>query len=225
MTWTSLCFGAAHAAYVASVPNLFFPFPFFPLPRPSVRTKPDAAAAATADAADTAAADANGTDLGDDDDAIKNNMMRAAALAVEKAFVVEKAFEDDDTEDAVPGTEFTTLTPRRRGVAAKAVDIGGGAAGSPPMTPDPFAFQEDDKGEREEEGVVEGVAAAAADADANAAMEVDEDAAAMLPDADELLSAMMTGGSDAADVPSPSPSPSPSHSRSTSARARTKRTE
>ena len=93
------------------------------------------------------------------------------------------------------------------------------------MTPDPFAFQEDDKGEREEEGVVEGVAAAAADADANAAMEVDEDAAAMLPDADELLSAMMTGGSDAADVPSPSPSPSPSHSRSTSARARTKRTE
>ena len=75
---TSLCFGTAHGAYVASVPNLFFPFPFFPLSGPSTRAEHEAADAADADAADATDANANGTDMGNDGDEMKKNKQATA---------------------------------------------------------------------------------------------------------------------------------------------------
>lgn len=143
-------FGAAHTAYAAAVPTLFFPIPFLPLP-PSLAAKHDADMKSARKKAMLRRQQGDHTDEQTSADAV----------------VVEKAFADDDTEDAVPTiVHDTDVTPRG------AV----GVCGIPPSTPDPYEFRERDEKQQQ---VPRGT-------------ETMEDAAAMFPDADELLSAMTT---------------------------------
>lgn len=172
-------FGAAHAAYVAAVPHLFCPVPFFPLP-PSLRDKYAADNAST-----------NGTNGDADGVRGKKAMLRPSQAsgpgpaAAAAAAAVEKAFADDDTEDAVPSAGF------------------GSHPLSPPLSPDPYAFSEHDE-----------QLPSPGDGGFNVeAMEV-EDAAAMFPDADELFSAMMsTPGTNVPSSPSTSSGPASARDR------------
>ena len=193
-------FGPAHARYVASVPNYFFPVPIFPLPRSLIAKSSGGGATISA-----ATKKIKNSDVDPDDDV-----------------AVEQAFADDDAEDAIPTQHQTTMTtsmmftptaksrPRPPpGVAGSRE--GPGVAQSPPSTPDPYEFKDegercrleereenrDKKKEENGKGVARDVTAAAnADATATAAaaagVEIDDDTAAMFPDADELMSAMTT---------------------------------